>query len=990
MRRTISVILVLSMLLTGLGTVILADDTPSSVSLKFDSSQAVSYFFGANNVKSSSVEDNDYGRVIKLTTLQAGMDPYVSFNYKRFASELKQPYVSADTYKVVVFKIKQSRCTNSTFELFYVTGDMPYATFGYSRTSVFDNSDKDWQYVIFNLTDADKWEGSINSFRIDFMMSAADSGESISIGEIIFFKSMDDVTSLSYFGGDDPRAVTDEENKKAGELLSKAYDPVPSVSESKITAANEDSDIDLWFDHAYSKTPEGSTASTGMNTYVIRMARNEIEGAQFLLSSKTEKTGLTARLSTFKDSAGNTLKHKICYGYYFDDVEGESIPDPIPELYSSFDLKAGKSKMFLIKVFSSEDSPSGLYSSTLTICDNEGNEIKKANVYAYVWNFTLPVASNCKILSDLSWWNIYSANPPWLYAGDDGQTYAAYYDYLLENKVNAYNLPYLNTNKGETNPYTDKRIRKYLDDPRVQAFNPVGFGFENFNEERVQKAYDYLSEKEEWLEKAYFYPVDEPLNIEMLNKLVASGEIVKRIFGENYKLIAPMALNLPLDSESRSDYFSYVQDVVNIWCPHNYFFNTLADFKYNPSIMFQYYTATLEKNLGTFISRMKKEQEEGDEVWWYTTRFPHHPEITLSIDDNEVEHRILFWQQKLYDIDGYLYYMSNDWHQTFPWDKLHETSNLYPYNVYGNGVLVYNGFMDSNGDEYISREHYDELADKSYDAFPVGSLRLESVRDGAEDFDYFTILDELYGEGTSDLIIKQVTTSLGEYNADPELYNTLRIATGNLISQKYSSDTFNAHDWALDELKKADAIGIIPSSIRFGDLKEPITREEFAAVSIMIYEYLNGEKASIPETNPFTDTDNADVLKAYAAGITNGTGKTTFSPNDKLNREQAATMLTRVYKKLIFDGWTLENDSSFDDQFKGMFTPPAAFDDDSRISSWAKDSVYFMASKGIINGTGQNRFSPRAVTEEEKNSGYATATREQALLIAYRMAQKLK
>ena len=63
-------------------------------------------------------------------------------------------------------------------------------------------------------------------------------------------------------------------------------------------------------------------------------------------------------------------------------------------------------------------------------------------------------------------------------------------------------------------------------------------------------------------------------------------------------------------------------------------------------------------------------------------------------------------------------------------------------------------------------------------------MRLESVRDGAEEYDYFTILDAYYGEGASDLIIKQITTSLGNYANDSELYMRLRIAVGNLISAK--------------------------------------------------------------------------------------------------------------------------------------------------------------------------------------------------------------
>lgn len=343
----------------------------------------------------------------------------------------------------------------------------------------------------------------------------------------------------------------------------------------------------------------------------------------------------------------------------------------------------------------------------------------------------------------------------------------------------------MNTSAGDSNPFPDPRVDKYLNDPRVQCFNPVGFGTDQVTQARVQNAYNYLKQNPEWLKKAYFYPVDEPDSDAKLNKLIELGNLIKGVFGSQYKLIAPMHINRAKNANSTSDYFSYVSGVVNVWCPHTYFFNSIADYKANPKLMMWYYTAMMEKNLGVFADRMAAEQAGGDEVWWYVTRFPHHPEITLSIDDPEIEHRILFWQQKMYNVDGFLYYLVNDWHGgNYPWAPLHETDNSYPYNVYGNGILVYSGFEDSEGQLYQGRERYDELSDKSYNAYPVGSLRLESVRDGAEDYDYFTILDDLYGEGTSDLIIKQITTSLGNYKTDNELFNELRIAVGNLIAAK--------------------------------------------------------------------------------------------------------------------------------------------------------------------------------------------------------------
>ena len=204
----------------------------------------------------------------------------------------------------------------------------------------------------------------------------------------------------------------------------------------------------------------------------------------------------------------------------------------------------------------------------------------------------------------------------------------------------------------------------------------------------------------------------------------------------------------------------------------------------------------------------------------------------------------------------------------------------------------------------------------------------------------------------------------------------------NMLTLNEKAD-FTAHDWAKAELAEAAALGLIPDCLMDADLTQPITRAEFAAVSVKVYESLTGKKAAPVSVNPFTDTKDPEVLKAYNVGAT------TFEPDTLLNREQAATMLTRVYKKVAIDGWTLETDGSFAAQFKAMFTQPAAFADDANISAWAKDSVYFMNANGIINGIGNNMFAPRAATPAEQAAGYAQATREAALLMATRMVKNL-
>ncbi len=194
-----------------------------------------------------------------------------------------------------------------------------------------------------------------------------------------------------------------------------------------------------------------------------------------------------------------------------------------------------------------------------------------------------------------------------------------------------------------------------------------------------------------------------------------------------------------------------------------------------------------------------------------------------------------------------------------------------------------------------------------------------------------------------------------------------------------------ASSWAEGELREAQALGLIPDCLIGADMTQNITRAEFAAVCVKTFESLSGSAAAPAAVNPFTDTNDTEILKAYEIGAVAGVGDgTKYAPNDLLTREQMATMLTRVYKKHALDGWTLPTDGSF----TLTYDKPAAFADDKDISSWAYDSVYFMASKGIILGS-DNKFMPRAMTAKETAIGYATATREMALLVATRMVKNL-
>ena len=281
--------------------------------------------------------------------------------------------------------------------------------------------------------------------------------------------------------------------------------------------------------------------------------------------------------------------------------------------------------------------------------------------------------------------------------------------------------------------------------------------------------------------------------------------------------------------------------------------------------------------------------------------------------------------------------------------------------------------------------------------FKIKWLNLISDKLWQVRFNFDNYVNEVYSEdmnllilsaGTRNKVVQYFKKECGEKD------KIIATDCSNLAPAVYDADKF----YLVPRINHPDYLNIILDICR----KESITgvlslidpelsliskhREEFAAVSVKAYEALTGKKAAPVANNPFVDTKNTEVLKAYNLGLTTGTSASTFEPNALLNREQAATMLTRTYKKATIDGWTIAEDSKYPLEY----TKSNTFADDKDISSWAKDSVYFMNANGIINGVGDNKFAPKNTTSAEEAVGYANATREQAIIIATRMVKNLK
>lgn len=177
-----------------------------------------------------------------------------------------------------------------------------------------------------------------------------------------------------------------------------------------------------------------------------------------------------------------------------------------------------------------------------------------------------------------------------------------------------------------------------------------------------------------------------------------------------------------------------------------------------------------------------------------------------------------------------------------------------------------------------------------------------------------------------------------------------------------------ASPWAVSDIGKAAEFGFISDKIK-GKMDAPITREEFAEIAVIFYEKITGSKAIAAPTSTFADTLNPEILKAFELKITYGAGKDTtgkhlFKPNNLLDREQMAAMITNSLKA-VYPNINLSSSNV------------PGFADEKEISSWALESAKFMKKYKITEGIGNNNYGPKQ-----------NCTREQAVIFLTKAYEK--
>lgn len=242
--------------------------------------------------------------------------------------------------------------------------------------------------------------------------------------------------------------------------------------------------------------------------------------------------------------------------------------------------------------------------------------------------------------------------------------------------------------------------------------------------------YDYLARKG-WADRAYLYMLDEPNEREAYEQVRALGALVREAQPGIRRLVVEQTY-------TQDPTFPSLDDSVDIWCP-----------------------------LFGFVDEgsTKSQQARGSNVWSYTaltqTAPPYHPDFAnvksdqppfWEIDAPVTAYRIAPWLNRRYGITGLLY-----WSVVYfgspdrdPWE---DPGFRVRWN--GEGALFYPG--DAAGIEG-----------------PVTSIRLKNLRDGMEDYEYFTLLQNAVGPEAVEAIVREAVPTWGTWKSDPAVLPALR------------------------------------------------------------------------------------------------------------------------------------------------------------------------------------------------------------------------
>ena len=282
------------------------------------------------------------------------------------------------------------------------------------------------------------------------------------------------------------------------------------------------------------------------------------------------------------------------------------------DLQKEINIAPGKSEVFWVAMQAPREASEGEYYGAIDIAAN--GKTKQLFVSLTVDKAAMPKATmrgNVAVYYDIlrDW---YSKN--WRELSDEefAEMKKQYYEFLLDYRINAYDLPV---------DWSTPAAAKYLRDERVLSSRlpPIS------EPENLKTAMEVLRQNNA-ISKNFYYRIDEPM-AEDFPRIQETTKAL-RVIDAQIKHCVTVHPNETLEG------------AVDIWCPN------IGDFF----------------GIGHLDSEwLAEERKKGNETWWYTMVEPKYPYPTWLLDDDAVAVRSYGALMARYGISGFVYSMAHGW-----------------------------------------------------------------------------------------------------------------------------------------------------------------------------------------------------------------------------------------------------------------------------------------------------------------------------------------
>ncbi|HEX5993745.1 MAG TPA: DUF4091 domain-containing protein [Jiangellales bacterium] len=435
----------------------------------------------------------------------------------------------------------------------------------------------------------------------------------------------------------------------------------------------------------------GALSGNGIPTLTLALARQEDETAQLVLRGALDGPPVTVTVTAepLRHPDGHVLDpaHVSLFVQRYIEVTQPTTPGAVagwyPDALVPLDravlVSPEANQSVWMKVSAPAGQPAGDYTGTLTLHVSGGPPIT-VGLHVRVWDFDVPVAGKARSAFAL-WYHQVAAY--FGVAADDPDYWTLaerYYRFQIRFRIPPDDLPIPVDLPVEE--YLS-RAAPFLDSPEVTSFR---IPFFPDDEGRSKQLVDALRAKG-WLHRGYFYfdDLDEP-TAKDLPRLQERARALRRFAPDVPHLITTEPRDdLPVDDASWVAMFDRLDP-----------------------------------------DRVAASHAEGRQVWWYGCVIPTDPYPTYHLDSGIEGARLLPWMQHRYGVDGALYWSTTVFAK-------YDGTRYGPRDVW-HDPLAYPG---ANGDGYLLYPGPDTDAD------PYATLRLEAIREGAEDYEYLRLLDDL-------------------------------------------------------------------------------------------------------------------------------------------------------------------------------------------------------------------------------------------------------